>query len=79
MRRIGLAETTVLGVVLVGATYGLDRYFERINDAAPLLDAFTTAGSIVAQYMLARKYLENCHNTRSARSSVRSSPFSNGT
>jgi len=59
VRRIGAAETGVLAVTLVVATFGLQRYFVALNDAAPLLDAFTTAGSIVAQYMLARKYLEN--------------------
>ena len=59
VRRIAAAEAGVLLVLLVAATFGMERYFARINDAAPLLDAFTTAGSIIAQYMLARKYLEN--------------------
>ena len=31
----------------------------RINDAAPLLDAATAVFSIAAQYLMARKYLEN--------------------
>ena len=59
VRRIAPAEVALLAVVLVAATFGLTRYFERINDVAPLFDAFSFAGSIVAQYMLARKYVEN--------------------
>lgn len=59
VRRVARAEVAVLAVLLAAGTFGLDRWFEHLNDAAPLLDAFTTAGSIIAQYMLARKYLEN--------------------
>jgi nicotinamide mononucleotide transporter len=59
VRRIGAAEAALLAVALLAATFGLQRYFAVLHDAAPLLDAFTTAGSIIAQYMLARKYLEN--------------------
>ena len=43
--------------ILSGLTgYGLDKY---TDSPLPYWDAFTTSGSIVATWMLARKYLEN--------------------
>jgi nicotinamide mononucleotide transporter len=43
----------------MGATAGLTAYFVRIGDSAPLLDALTTVMSLVAQYLLNMKRLEN--------------------
>lgn len=41
------------------ATYGMTNYLASIGDSAPFLDALTTVLSLVAQYLLSRKYLEN--------------------
>ncbi|HSD12118.1 MAG TPA: nicotinamide riboside transporter PnuC, partial [Patescibacteria group bacterium] len=41
------------------ATWGMTAYLVRIHDAAPFLDALTTVMSLVAQYLLTKKYLEN--------------------
>jgi len=49
----------ILSVVTVAATTLLTIYLRSINDAAPLLDAFTTVLSLIAQGMLARKLIEN--------------------
>lgn len=43
-------------VLTVAAGYGLENY---TDSPLPYWDAFTTAGSVVATWMLARKYLEN--------------------
>ena len=44
----------------VAYTLGYGYYLRYHTDAAlPYLDSFTTAGSIVAQYLLTRKRLEN--------------------
>lgn len=55
--------TTRLGVVLaivtIIATALMAEYLRRINDAAPVLDAFTTVLSLVGQYLLTKKILEN--------------------
>jgi nicotinamide mononucleotide transporter len=48
------AITTIIGCGLLG--YLMSRY----TDAdLPFFDAFTTSGSLVAQYLLAKKYLQN--------------------
>ena len=51
----------LLGAAFAGLfTLGFGYYLHRHTDAAfPYLDSFTTAGSIVAQYLLTRKRLEN--------------------
>jgi nicotinamide mononucleotide transporter len=49
----------VLSVVTVGATALMAEYLRRINDAAPVLDACTTVLSLVGQYLLTRKIVEN--------------------
>ena len=41
------------------ATWGMRNYLMSVGDAAPFLDALTTVMSLVAQYLLSRKYLEN--------------------
>ena len=48
------ASTTIIGCGLLG--YMMSTY----TDAdLPFFDAFTTSGSLVAQYLLAKKYLQN--------------------
>jgi len=51
-----LAVLTVLGVV---CTYGMMLYLRTISDTAPFLDALTTVMSLIAQYLLTKKYIEN--------------------
>jgi nicotinamide mononucleotide transporter len=53
------AALAILGGVLVAGTAGMTRYLESVNDAAPFLDALTTVGSLIAQYLLTRKLIEN--------------------
>ncbi len=53
------SQWLAIGLISVVATASLTRYFYTIHDAAPFLDAFTTVFSLVAQYMLTRKYIEN--------------------
>jgi nicotinamide mononucleotide transporter len=45
--------------ILVAATAVLTFGLARINDAAPFWDALTTVLSLIAQYMLTRKFFEN--------------------
>ena len=49
----------ILIFITVVATYGMTVYLQRIQDSAPFWDALTTVLSIVAQYMLNKKFLEN--------------------
>lgn len=47
-------------VVALGTTFVLGYLMDRNTDAdIPYFDAFTTCGSLVAQYLLAKKYLQN--------------------
>lgn len=48
----------LLGVTIIG-TYAMMIHLTKIDDAAPFLDALTTVMSLIAQYMLTKKYLEN--------------------
>jgi nicotinamide mononucleotide transporter len=52
-------EYPILAVIGAGATYFMTLYLTAEKDAAPFLDALTTVLSLIAQYMLTRKYLEN--------------------
>jgi len=51
----------LFGTLLTGAvvSYLWSILLVRINDVAPIFDAATAIFSIVAQYMMARKYIEN--------------------
>ena len=54
MAKFVIASAVVLGTLLLGYSV------EKFTDAdLPFFDAFTTSGSLVAQYLLAKKYLEN--------------------
>jgi nicotinamide mononucleotide transporter len=60
--RVGRAPRRLLAGVaafVVAGTVALTIFFRYINDAAPLLDAFTTTLSLGAQYLLNRKAVEN--------------------
>lgn len=46
-------------VVTIAATVLMAEYLRRINDAAPVLDALTTVLSLVGQYLMTRKVIEN--------------------
>ena len=56
-----LSLTTGLMLILIGivSTFGMMRYLVSIQDSSPFLDALTTVMSLVAQYLLTKKYIEN--------------------
>jgi nicotinamide mononucleotide transporter len=57
--RTPLREGLVLAALTPLATWGLWALLVAVHDAAPFLDAVTTVLSLVAQYLLCRKRLEN--------------------
>lgn len=57
--KISVRLAIVLTIVTVLATVLMAEYLRRINDAAPVLDAFTTVLSLVGQYLMTRKVIEN--------------------
>jgi nicotinamide mononucleotide transporter len=60
--RVERASRSLLAVVaafVFAATIALTFFFRYVNDSAPFLDAFTTALSLGAQYLLNRKAVEN--------------------
>ena len=59
IRRAPVRELIALALIVAIATAVNAAYLARINDAAPVLDALTAIASLGAQYLLARKYLEN--------------------
>src|SRR5512135_2819250 len=54
-------STIVLSIITVVSTIALAVYLRRIGDAAPFPDAFTTVLSLVGQYLLTKKVIENWH------------------
>ncbi len=54
-----LVEWAWLLPVSALCTWGMTLYLRSIADAAPFLDALTTVMSLVAQYLLTKKYIEN--------------------
>ena len=59
VRRTGVVEACVLVAVCAALTFGFTLYFRSVNDSAPFLDALTTALSLVAQWLLNGKRIEN--------------------
>ncbi len=57
--RTGPRAALSLAAILVVATAGMTVGLARVDDAAPFWDALTTVLSLIAQYMLTRKLLEN--------------------
>lgn len=57
--RTPLRTAIVCAGIGIVATWAATLYLARINDAAPFLDALTTVMSLIAQYLMTRKYLEN--------------------
>lgn len=57
--RVSKKEVVTLLAIAVVSTFIMMQYLTKINDSAPFLDALTTVMSLVAQYMLTRKYIEN--------------------
>jgi nicotinamide mononucleotide transporter len=57
--RVPRGEAAVLTATLAGGTLGLQWLLVQVKGSAPFLDALTTALSLVAQWMLNRKYVEN--------------------
>jgi nicotinamide mononucleotide transporter len=59
VRRTGWGEWAALIVLGVLSTVGMTILLGAIGDAAPLLDGVTTVLSLIAQWLLTRKLLEN--------------------
>lgn len=59
IKRIGLDELTVLAVIFPGIWLGLTKLLQAVNGAAPVFDAFVTALSLAAQWMLNRRQVES--------------------
>lgn len=55
-RRTSILSFAVFILLFAGGAYILDRF---TDSPLPWWDAFTTAGSVIATWMLARKYLEH--------------------
>ncbi|GCE09553.1 nicotinamide riboside transporter PnuC [Dictyobacter aurantiacus] len=52
-------ELLILSLIAIAATAVLTFYLQTVQDSAPFLDALTMVLSLVAQYMLNKKFLEN--------------------
>lgn len=57
--RISWQEGLILTAIGLVATLVVVRFLSSIGDVAPFWDGLTTVSSLIAQYMLTRKYLEN--------------------
>lgn len=55
----GLNEWMVIAACVAAATWGMTVYLRQIGDTAPFLDAATTAVSLAAQWLMARRAIEN--------------------
>lgn len=56
---VAIKEVCILAGIAIIAICATLLYLQKIQDAAPLWDAITTVLSLVAQYMLNKKLLEN--------------------
>jgi len=61
VRKSGILELAILCLLGIGSTYGMTLFLRSVNDSAPFLDALTTVLSLMAQYLLTRKAIENWH------------------
>jgi nicotinamide mononucleotide transporter len=52
-------EALILAFIAIIATGGMTLYLQHIQDSAPFWDALTTIVSLIAQYMLNKKFIEN--------------------
>jgi nicotinamide mononucleotide transporter len=59
--RIQMRSAIVLAAVGTASTLALTLYLRSIHDAAPFWDALTTVLSVIAQYLLTKKIVENWH------------------
>lgn len=57
--RTGPMTALALAAILLTGAAGLTVFLQRVHDAAPFWDALTTVMSLIAQFMLTRKLLEN--------------------
>jgi len=59
VQRAGLPIASLLAVIGVIATVLMYKYLVHVKDSAPFWDSLTTVGSLIAQFMLTRKWIEN--------------------
>jgi nicotinamide mononucleotide transporter len=59
VRRLPLGELTALAAAFPAVWLALTRLLEHVNGAAPVYDAFVTTLSLVAQWLLNRRYVES--------------------
>jgi len=57
--KVTIKELLILVLISLIATYAMTLYLQSIQDSAPFWDALTTVISLVAQYMLNKKFVEN--------------------
>jgi len=57
--RVNVVSAVLLAALGGVATFGMTRFLFSVNDSAPFLDALTTVLSLIAEFMLARKLLDN--------------------
>lgn len=56
---VSLKTGIALVPITMVCTWVMTRYLQSVQDVAPFLDALTTVLSLVAQYLLTKKYIEN--------------------
>lgn len=59
VQRVGVSIASLLMVLGLIATLLMHRYLLHVHDSAPFWDSLTTVGSLIAQFMLTRKWIEN--------------------
>lgn len=59
VRRISRKEAAILAVVVIILSITLKFFLDAVKGSAPILDAVTTSLSLVAQWMLNRRFVEN--------------------
>jgi nicotinamide mononucleotide transporter len=57
--KTSLTTIVVLTIIGIASTYGMTLYLRTVQDAAPFWDALTTVMSLIAQYLLTVKKIEN--------------------